>query len=191
MNVTNSIFKQLKEESFNLSSSVKMAKSVYTKKMIKDCVTKEDEKLSGTEKLNIEKTANEIYSVFQLSADNLINICRYYSMQLDGVFCKRIVLQKEYFDNPEKKISNIEKYPDKDLLKGIKLKKKGFSGKDLFADYPVEYKDKALKTFVRTDKDLTTYAFIKSDRFNLYFVLDAIRDYIKAGKPDIETLKTK
>lgn len=191
MNITNSIFKQLKEESFNLSSSVKMAKSVYTKKLIKDCVTKEDEKLSGTEKLNIEKTANEIYSVFQLSADNLINICRYYSMQLDGVFCKRIVLQKEYFDSPEKKISNIEKYPDKDLLKGIKLKKKGFSGKNLFTDYPAEYKDKALKTFVKTDKDLTTYAFVKSDRFNLYFVLDAIRDYIKAGKPDIETLKTK
>lgn len=191
MNVTNSIFKSLKEESYKLSAAVKMAKCTYNKKMIENCVAKENDKLAKANQLDVKKTVNEIYSVFQLSNDNLIKICRFYSMQLDGVFCKRVILQRDFFNDPTQNVSNLDKYPDSELLKGTILKKKGFKNKDLFTPYPDEYKDKVLKTFVRTDKDLTTYGYIKNDRFNLYFVLDAIRDYIKAGKPDIETLKSE
>lgn len=191
MNAINSIFKSLKEESYNLSTAVKMAKCTYNKKMIEACVKKENEKFGNANQLDVKKTVDEVYSTFQLSNDNLIKICCYYSMQLGGVFCKKVILQREFFNDPEKNVSNLEKYPDGDLLKGANLKKKGFKGKDLFTSYSDEYKDKPLKTFVKTDKDLTTYGFVKSDRFNLYFVLDAIRDYIKANKPEVETLKTK
>lgn len=191
MNATNLVFSELKKETFNLSNAVKMAKVQFTKQLIETCIKSANNQLSKSNQLDVKKTVNEIYSVFQLSNDNLIKICRFYSMQLDGVFCKRVILQREFFDDPTKKVSNLDKYTDKTLLKGTLLKKKGFKGKDLFTSYPDEYKDKVLKTFVKTDKDLTTYGYVKNDRFNLYFVLDVIRDYIKAGKPDIETLKSE
>lgn len=191
MNATNLVFNELKKETFKLSSAVKMAKVQFTKQLIETCVKSVNDQLSKSNQLDIKQTAKEIYSVFQLSKDNLIEICKFYSMKLDGTFCKRVILQREFFDDPTKKVSNLDKYPDETLLKGTLLKKKGFKGKDLFTSYPDEYKDKVLKTFVKTDKDLTTYGYVKNDRFNLYFVLDAIRDYIKAGKPDIETLKSE
>lgn len=191
MNAIDSIFRGLKEESYNLSTAVKMAKWMYNKKLIEACVKNENEKLSKANQLDVKKTVDEVYSTFQLSNDNLIKICRYYSMQLDGVFCKKVILQREFFNEPEKNVSNLERFPDSALLNGANLKKRGFKGKNLFTSYSDEYKDKPLKTFVKTDKDLTTYGFVKSDRFNLYFVLDAIRDYIKANKPEVETLKTK
>lgn len=191
MNATNLVFNELKKETFKLSSAVKMAKVQFTKQLIEACIKSANDKLSKSNQLDVKQTAKEIYSVFQLSNDNLIKICRFYSMQLDGVFCKRVILQREFFNDPIKNVSNLDKYPDSELLKGTALKKKGFKGKDLFTPYPDEYKDKVLKTFVRTDKDLTTYGYVKNDSFNLYFVLDAIRDYIKAGKPDIETLKSE
>lgn len=191
MNATNLVFSELKKETFKLSSAVKMAKAQFTKQLIETCVKSANDKLSKSNQLDVRQTAKEIYSVFQLSNDNLIKICRFYSMQLDGVFCKRIILQRDFLNDSTQNVSNLDKYPDSELLKGTTLKKKGFKGKDLFTPYPDEYKDKVLKTFVKTDKDLTTYAYVKNDRFNLYFVLDAIRDYIKAGKPDIETLKSE
>lgn len=191
MNATNLVFSELKKETYKLSSAVKMAKVQFTKQLIEACVKTANNKLLKSNQLDVKQTAKEIHSVFQLSNDNLIKICRFYSMQLDGVFCKRVVLQRDFFNDPTQNVSNLEKYPDSELLKGIILKKKGFKGKDLFTSYPDEYKGKVLKTFVKTDKDLTTYGYVKNDRFNLYFVLDAIRDYIKAGKPDIETLKTE
>lgn len=191
MNATNLVFNELKKETFKLSSAVKMAKVQFTKQLIETCIKSANDQLSKSNQLDVKQTAKEIYSVFQLSNDNLIKICRFYSMQLDGVFCKRVILQREFFNDPTKNVSNLDKYPDSELLKGTALKKKGFKGKDLFTPYPDEYKDKVLKTFVRTDKDLTTYGYVKNDRFNLYFVLDAIRDYIKSGKPDIETLKSE
>lgn len=191
MNATNLVFSELKKETFKLSSAVKMAKVQFNKLLIETCVKAANDQLSKSNQLDVKQTAKEIYSVFQLSKDNLIEICKFYSMKLDGTFCKRVILQREFFDDPTKKVSNLDKYPDETLLKGTLLKKKGFKGKDLFTSYPDEYKNKALKTFVKTDKDLTTYGYVKNDRFNLYFVLDAIRDYIKAGKPDIETLKSE
>lgn len=191
MNATNLVFNELKKETFKLSSAVKMAKVQFTKQLIETCIKSANDQLSKSNQLDVEQTAKEIYSVFQLSNDNLIKICRFYSMQLDGVFCKRVILQRDFFNDPTQNVSNLDKYPDSELLRGTTLKKKGFKGKDLFTSYPDEYKDKVLKTFVKTDKDLTTYGYVKNDRFNLYFVLDAIRDYIKAGKPDIETLKSE
>ena len=191
MNATNLVFNELKKETFKLASAVKMAKVQFTKQLIETCIKSANNQLTKPNQLDVKQTVKDIYPVFQLSNDNLIKICRFYAMQLDGIFCKRVILQREVFNDPTRNVSNLDKYPDSELLKGTTLKKKGFKDKDLFTPYPDEYKDKVLKTFVRTDKDLTTYGYVKNDRFNLYFVLDAIRDYIKFGKPDVETLKSE
>lgn len=189
MNVTNSIFKELRNETLNLSTAVKIAKKTFDKSMIKKCVEKVNSELSKSNKLNINETVNGIYSVFQLSTENLIVICRFYSMQLDGIFCKKVILRRENKEDISKNVSNIDKYPMNVLLYGTNLKNKGFRTKTTV--YPEEFKEKPLITFLKSDKENITYGFIKNDKFSLYFVLDAIRDYIKAGCPEIDTLKTK
>lgn len=116
-----------------------------------------------------------------------VNILSTYSMQLDGIVCKKYIIAKAENGVTIKKY----KLPENPLA-GVRLKNAGFDGKKLFVDYkPVEGKGH-LEICGKTDEgNYTTYCYIPKDSFNYIDAFRAVMLYIAAGEPDLNEIKAK
>lgn len=134
-----------------------------------------------------EILTDKIYKLLQLDKDKLIKIIRYHSLQVDGIFAKKVILVKKDFQNPDKDENNEKKYIDL-LLSGKVIKPKGFR----VSIIPVDFGEKAIKVVDRNnEKGYVLSGYIKAeDDFSNLKVLLILLDYIKAGLPEIDDLPT-
>lgn len=116
-----------------------------------------------------------------------VNILSTYSMQLDGIVCKKYVIAKAENGVTIKKY----KLPENPLA-GVRLKSAGFEGKKLFVDYkPVEGKGHLEICSKTDDGNYTTYCYVPKDSFNYIDAFRAVMLYIAAGEPDLNGIKAK
>lgn len=116
-----------------------------------------------------------------------VNILSTYSMQLDGVICKKYVINKVENGVTIKKY----KLPENPLA-GVRLKSAGFEGKKLFVDYKTVEGKKYLEICNKTgDDNYATYCYIPKDSFNYMDAFRAVMLYIAAGEPDLNEIKAK
>lgn len=168
-----------------LAFNVKLAKKLEKGDIVKILSNHEEENknISFGDK---EELSNKIYKILSLSRDNLIKIVRYHSLQVDGVFAKKVVLVKKDFQNPNKDEDNEKKYLDL-LLSGKIIKPKGFRVSTISVN---SGENKAIKVIDKNNE--TGYVlsgYVKAeDDFSTLKVLLIILDYIKAGCPEIDTL---
>lgn len=167
-----------------LAFNVKLAKKLEKGDIVKILSNHEEENknISFGDK---EELSNKIYKILSLNRDNLIKIVRYHSLQVDGVFAKKVVLVKKDFQNPDKDENNEKKYIDS-LLSGKVIKPKGFR----VSVIPVDFGEKAIKVVDRNnEKGYILSGYVKAeDDFSTLKVLLIILDYIKAGCPEIDDL---
>lgn len=142
--------------------------------------TFEVEKVKGAK---VKKRLSEIIKNRSLC----VNILSTYSMQLDGVLCKKYVIAKAENGVTVKKY----KLPEKPLA-GVRLKSAGFEGKKLFTDYkPVEGEEYLEICSKADDWNYTTYCYVPKDNFNYIDAFRAVMLYIAAGEPDLNGIKAK
>lgn len=167
-----------------LAFNVKLAKKLEKGDIVKILSNHEEENknISFGDK---EELSNKIYKILSLSRDNLIKIVRYHSLQVDGVFAKKVVLVKKDFQNPDKDENNEKKYIDS-LLSGKVIKPKGFR----VSVIPIDFGEKAIKVVDRNnEKGYILSGYVKAeDDFSTLKVLLIILDYLKAGCPEIDDL---
>lgn len=116
-----------------------------------------------------------------------VNILSTYSMQLDGIVCKKYVIAKVENGVTIKKY----KLPESPLA-GVRLKSAGFEGKKLFVDYKTVEGKEHLEICSKTDDgNYTTYCYVPKDKFNYIDAFRAVMLYIAAGEPDLNGIKAK
>ena len=167
-----------------LSFNVKLAKKLEKSDIVK-ILSDYEEEAKNVSFGDKEELSNRIYEILSLSKDNLIKIVRYYSLQIDGIFAKKVTLIKKDYRNINNNSDNMEKYESM-LLSGKLIKPKGFrvsliSVKE--TDKPITVVDKNNET------GYVLSGYIKEDdNFSVLKVLLIILDYIKAGCPEIDDL---
>lgn len=142
--------------------------------------TFEVEKVKGAK---VKKRLSEIIK----NRSMCVNILSTYSMQLDGIVCKKYIIAKAENGVTVKKY----KLPETPLA-GVRLKNAGFEGKKLFVDYKAVEGKKYLEICSKTDEEnYTTYCYIPKDKFNYLDAFRAVMLYIAAGEPDLNGIKAK
>lgn len=172
--------KGCKKLAYNVKITKKMEKKDISR-MLSD-YEEENKSVSFGDK---EILTDRVYKLLQLDKDNLIKIVRYHSLQVDGVFAKKVVLVKKDFQNPDKDENNEKKYIDS-LLSGKVIKPKGFR----VSTIPVDFGEKAIKVVDRNnEKGYILSGYIKAeDDFSNLKVLLILLDYLRAGCPEIDDL---
>lgn len=171
-----------KKLAYNVKITKKMEKRDISR-MLSDYEEKNKSVSFGDKEILTDK----IYKLLQLDKEKLIKIIRYHSLQVDGVFAKKVILVKKDFQNPDKDENNEKKYIDL-LLSGKVIKPKGFR----VSKIPVDFGEKAIKVVDRNnEKGYVLSGYIKAeDDFSNLKVLLILLDYIKAGLPEIDDLPT-
>lgn len=172
--------KGCKKLAYNVKITKKMEKKDISR-MLSD-YEEENKSVSFGDK---EALTDKVYKLLQLDKDNLIKIIRYHSLQVDGVFAKKVVLVKKDFQNPDKDENNEKKYIDS-LLSGKVIKPKGFR----VSVIPVDFGEKAIKVVDRNnEKGYILSGYVKAeDDFSNLKVLLILLDYLRAGCPEIDDL---
>lgn len=168
-----------------LAYNVKITKKM-DKKDISRMLSDYEEKNKSVSFGDKEVLTDKVYKLLQLDKDNLIKIVRYHSLQIDGVFAKKVTLIKKDFQNPSNNVDNEKKYLDL-LLSGKIIKPKGFR----VSTIPVNLgENKAVKVVDRNnEKGYILSGYVKAeDDFSNLKVLLILLDYIKAGCPEIDDL---
>lgn len=105
---------------------------------------------------------------------DLIKVVACYLANIDGVYCKKVVISKENFTDRSKSINREGKY---ELLLGEKYKPEGYFVTSLIsAD-----KEKPFKFSAETEKSMTISGFVVKDSFNVGDVLRAVKAFIQLG----------
>lgn len=172
-----------KKLAYNVKITKKMEKRDISR-MLSDYEEKNKSVSFGDKEILTDK----IYKLLQLDKEKLIKIIRYHSLQVDGVFAKKVILVKKDFQNPDKDENNEKKYIDS-LLSGKVIKPKGFR----VSTIPVNLEEnKAIKVVDRNnEKGYILSGYVKAeDDFSNLKVLLILLDYLKAGCPEIDTLPT-
>lgn len=171
-----------KKLAYNVKITKKMEKRDISR-MLSDYEEKNKSVSFGDKEILTDK----IYKLLQLDKEKLIKIIRYHSLQVDGVFAKKVILVKKDFQNPDKDENNEGKYIDS-LLSGKVIKPKGFR----VSTIPVDFGEKAIKVVDRNnEKGYVLSGYVKAeDDFSNLKVLLILLDYIKAGLPEIDDLPT-
>lgn len=169
-----------------LAYNVKITKKME-KKDISRMLSDYEEKNKSVSFSDKEILTDRIYKLLQIDKEKLIKIIRYHSLQVDGVFAKKVILLKKDFQNPDKDENNEKKYIDS-LLSGKVIKPRGFR----VSTIPVDFGEKAIKVVDRNnEKGYILSGYIKAeDDFSNLKVLLILLDYIKAGLPEIDDLPT-
>lgn len=169
-----------------LAYNVKITKKME-KRDISRMLSDYEEKNKSVSFGDKEILTGKIYKLLQLNKEKLIKIIRYHSLQVDGVFAKKVILVKKDFQNPDKDENNEKKYIDS-LLSGKVIKPKGFR----VSTIPVDFGEKAIKVVDRNnEKGYVLSGYVKADDdFSNLKVLLILLDYIKAGLPEIDDLPT-
>lgn len=171
-----------KKLAYNVKITKKMEKRDISR-MLSDYEEKHKSVSFGDKEILTDK----VYKLLQLDKEKLIKIIRYHSLQVDGVFAKKVILLKKDFQNPDKDENNEKKYIDS-LLSGKVIKPKGFR----VSIIPVDFGEKAIKVVDRNnEKGYVLSGYVKADDdFSNLKVLLILLDYIKAGLPEIDDLPT-
>ena len=171
-----------KKLAYNVKITKKMEKRDISR-MLSDYEEKNKSVSFGDKEILTDK----IYKLLQLDKEKLIKIIRYHSLQVDGVFAKKVILVKKDFQNPDKDENNEKKYIDS-LLSGKVIKPRGFR----VSTIPVDFGEKAIKVVDRNnEKGYILSGYVKAeDDFSNLKVLLILLDYIKAGLPEIDDLPT-
>lgn len=172
-----------KKLAYNVKITKKMEKRDISR-MLSDYEEKNKSVSFGDKEILTDK----IYKLLQLDKEKLIKIIRYHSLQIDGIFAKKVTLVKKDFQNPSNNVDNEKKYLDL-LLSGKIIKPKGFR----VSTIPVDFEEnKAIKVVDRNnEKGYILSGYVKAeDDFSNLKVLLILLDYIKAGLPEIDDLPT-
>lgn len=178
--VKKAFVKGCKKLAYNVKITKKMEKKDISR-MLSD-YEEENKSVSFGDK---EVLTDKVYKLLQLDKDNLIKIVRYHSLQVDGVFAKKVILVKKDFQNPDKDENNEKKYIGS-LLSGKVIKPKGFR----VSTIPVDFGEKAIKVVDRNnEKGYILSGYVKAeDDFSNLKVLLILLDYLRAGCPEIDDL---
>ena len=170
-----------------LAYNVKITKKME-KKDISRMLSDYEEKNKSVSFGDKDVLTDKVYKLLQLDKEKLIKIIRYHSLQIDGIFAKKVTLVKKDFQNPSNNVDNEKKYLDL-LLSGKIIKPKGFR----VSTIPVDFEEnKAIKVVDRNnEKGYILSGYVKAeDDFSNLKVLLILLDYIKAGLPEIDDLPT-
>lgn len=140
----------------------------------------------SNEKVNNPKVKKRLSEIIK-NRSLCVNILSTYSMQLDGVVCKKYVIAKVENGVTIKKY----KLPENPLA-GVRLKNAGFDGKKLFVDYKTVEGKEYLEICSKTDDgNYATYCYVPKSNFNYIDAFRAVMLYIAAGEPDLNEIKAK
>lgn len=105
---------------------------------------------------------------------DLIKVVACHLPNIDGSYCKKVIVSKKDLLNPSKSIDREDKY---ELLSGEKYKPEGYFVTSLVSPD----KDKCFKLSSETDKSVTISGFVVKDTFSVGDVLKAVKAFIQLG----------
>lgn len=109
-----------------------------------------------------------------LSKYDLVKVVACYLANIDGTYCKKVVVSKKDLLNSSKSIDRESKY---ELISGEKYKPEGYFVTSLISTD----KDKPFKLSSETEKAVTISGFVAKDTFSVGDVLKAVKAFIQLG----------
>lgn len=105
---------------------------------------------------------------------DLVKVVACHLPNIDGVYCKKVIVSRKDLLNTSKSIDREGKY---ELISGEKYKPEGYFVTSLIsAD-----KDKPFRLSSETDKAVTISGFVAKDTFGVGDVLKAVKSFIQLG----------
>ena len=176
--------KAFKQGCKKLAFNVKLAKKLTVNDIVK-MLADYEESNKGISFSDKNELSNRIYKLLSLSKEDVIKIVRYHSLQVGGVFAKKVVLIKEDYINPENSVDNCERYKN-ELLTGKTIKPRGFR---VSVYESKNYPDPVTSIEKKNDTCYILAGYVRAeDNFSILNVLLILLDYLKAGSPEIDTL---
>lgn len=111
---------------------------------------------------------------FILCKYDLVKVVACYLANIDGTYCKKVVVFKKDLSNPSKSIDREGKY---ELISGEKYKPEGYFVTSLISSD----KDKPFKLRAESEKAVTISGFVVKNTFTVGDVLKAVKAFIQLG----------
>lgn len=105
---------------------------------------------------------------------DLVKVVACHLPNIDGIYCKKVIISKKDLLDPSKSIEREGKY---ELLSGEKYKPEGYFVTSLISTD----KDKPFKLSSETEKAVTISGFVAKDTFSVGDVLKAVKAFIQLG----------
>ena len=109
-----------------------------------------------------------------LSKYDLVKVVACYLANIDGTYCKKVVVSKKDLLNSSKSIDRESKY---ELISGEKYKPEGYFVTSLISSD----KDKPFRLTSESEKTVTISGFVVKDTFTVGDVLKAVKAFIQLG----------
>lgn len=109
-----------------------------------------------------------------LSKYDLVKVVACYLANIDGTYCKKVVVSKKDLLNSSKSIDRESKY---ELILGEKYKPEGYFVTSLISSD----KDKPFRLTSESEKAVTISGFVVKDTFTVGDVLKAVKAFIQLG----------
>ena len=109
-----------------------------------------------------------------LSKYDLVKVVACYLANIDGTYCKKVVVSKKDLLNSSKSIDRESKY---ELISGEKYKPEGYFVTSLISSD----KDKPFRLISESEKAVTISGFVVKDTFTVGDVLKAVKAFIQLG----------
>lgn len=111
---------------------------------------------------------------FILCKYDIVKVVACYLANIDGTYCKKVVISKKDLSNPSKSIDREGKY---ELISGEKYKPEGYFVTSLISPD----KDKPFMLRAESEKAVTISGFVVKNTFTVGDVLKAVKAFIQLG----------
>lgn len=105
---------------------------------------------------------------------DLVKVVACHLPNIDGIYCKKVIVSKKDLLDPSKSINREGKY---ELFSGEKYKPEGYFVTSLVSTD----KENPFKLFSETEKSVTISGFVIKDTFSIGDVLKAVKAFIQLG----------